>query len=133
MGQGKAEIDAAVEASTQGSGDRFVIGPYNAPPGTLNYIDEATQRGGRYFDAGTRLWGELAQKGLTQQVNRQVIYDQMKAGISRIDISSGYTIQQVLDTFPSSKWLVQEIRWIQEFAAEFGYIENAAGTGWIKP
>ena len=133
IGQGKTEFDAAVEASTQGSGDRFVIGPYEAPPGTLNYINEASQRGGRYFDAGARLWGELEQKGITEQVNRQVIYNQMQAGISRIEISSGYTIQQVLDSFPSSKWLVKEIGWIQALAAKFGYIENAAGTGWIKP
>nr|MCU0780095.1 hypothetical protein [Akkermansiaceae bacterium] len=89
--------------------------------------------GGKYFNAGSKLWNQLDQKGVAGQVNRQVIFEQVEAGISRIDISSGYTIQQVLDTFPSSKWLVQEIRWIQKIAAKFGYIENAAGTGWIKP
>jgi RHS repeat-associated protein/uncharacterized repeat protein (TIGR01451 family) len=134
--QGKSEIDAAVEASTQGSGDRFVIGPFNTPPGTLNYIGEANSpSGGKFFNAGVKLWDTLARKGLAEQVNRQVIYEQMKAGISRIDISSGYTIGQVLDPaiFSPDKWLVKEVGWIQQFAQEFGYIENAAGTGWIKP
>ena len=132
LGQGKSEIDAAVEASTHGTGDRFVIGPYNTPTGTLNYIKEATDNGGRYFDAGTKLWDQLAQKGLAQQVNRQVIYDQMKAGISRIEISSGLTIDEILTT-PKYKSLTLEVGWIREFAQIFGYIENAAGTGWFKP
>jgi len=43
VNQGVDPIEAAVRASTQGAGDRFAIGPYNAPAGTLNYIDEATQ------------------------------------------------------------------------------------------
>ncbi len=136
LGQGKSEIDAAVEASTQGSGDRFVIGPYKTGPGVANYIQEANGPiPGKYFDAGVKLWDQLAQKGQAEQVNRQVIYEQMKAGIGRIDISSGYTIRQVLDPaiFPPDKWLVKEVGWIQEFARIFGYIENAAGTGWIKP
>jgi len=89
----------------------------------------------KYFNAGVKLWDQLAQKGQAGEVNRQVIYEQMKAGISRIDISSGYTIRQVLDptVFPPDKWLVKEVGWIQEFAQKFGYVENAAGTGWIKP
>jgi len=121
LGQGKSEIDAAVEASTQGSGDRFVIGPYNAPAGTLNYIKEATDKGGKYFDAGTKLWGEMAQKGIAGQVNRQVIYERMKAGIGRIDLSSGLTIDDVLQTMPKS-WTAQEVTWIEELAQRFGYI-----------
>ena len=129
--QGVDPVEAAVRASTQGEGDRFVIGPYKAPPGTLNYIDEATQHGGKYFDAGNKLWDVLAEKGLTEQVNRQVIYEQMKAGISRIDISSGMTIDDVLQTMPKS-WTAREVMWIDEFAREFGYIRNVANTGWLK-
>jgi hypothetical protein len=134
LGQGKSEIDAAVEAATQGKGDRFVIGPYNAPPGTLNYIGEANgPSGGKYFNAGVKLWDTLAQKGLAEQVNRQAIYEQMKAGISRIDISSGMTVKQILDNPKANPYLFLEVGWIQEFAQIFGYVRNAAGTGWVKP
>jgi RHS repeat-associated protein len=129
--QGESEVDAAVKASTQGSGDRFVIGPYNTPAGTLNYIEEAKQFGGKFFDAGQKLWDQMAQKGIAGQVNRQVIYDQMKGGVSRIDISSGLTIDDVLQTM-SKSWTAQEVMWIEELAQKFGYMRNVANTGWIK-
>jgi len=61
-----------------------------------------------------------------------VIYEQMKAGISRIDISSGMTIDQILADPTKYKSLSLEVGWIQEFAQTFGYVKNAAGTGWIK-
>jgi hypothetical protein len=131
LGQGKSEIDAAVEASTQGSGDRFVIGPYNTPTGTLNYIKEAINAGGKYFDAESKLWNQLEQKGLAGQVNRQVIYEQMKTGIGRIELSSGLTIDTVLQTMKES-WTAQEVVWIEELAQRFGYVRNMTNTGWMK-
>ncbi|RMD62918.1 RHS repeat-associated core domain-containing protein, partial [Candidatus Parcubacteria bacterium] len=131
VNQGVDPIEAAVRASTQGSGDRFVIGPYNTEEGVLNYIEEANVNGGKYFDAGQKLWKELEREGLTEEVNRRVIYEQMKAGISRIELSSGETIEHVLKFRPNS-WTAKEIQWIQEFAERFGYIRNEAGTGWIK-
>jgi hypothetical protein len=60
--QGRSEIDAAVEAATQGKGDRFVIGPYNAPPGTLNYIEEANGPSGGKYLAWFRLDLRLAHR-----------------------------------------------------------------------
>ncbi len=129
--QGNSEFEAAVKASTQGSGDGFIIGPYNTPPGTPNYIQEGNRVGARYFDAGRKLWDQLAQKNMAKEVNREVIRRQMEAGISRIDISSGLTIDDVLRTMPKS-WTAQEVTWIEEFAQKFGYIRNVVNTGWIK-
>lgn len=131
LGQGNSQIDAAVQASTRGSGDRFVIGPYSAPAGTLNYIDEAKQFGGKFFDAGNKLWSQMAQKGIAGQVNRQVIYEQMKAGIGRIDISSGLTISQILANPDKYKSLTMEVQYITDLANKLGYVVNATGTGWV--
>jgi hypothetical protein len=130
LGQGRSEIDAATAASTQGSGDRFVIGKYVSPEefqrtGQAGYIQEAQARGGRYFDAGRTLWARLEQSEMAGEVNRQVIRRQMEGGIRRIELA-GETIQQALSRRGS--WTVEEIKWIREFAREFGYIEDA--TGW---
>jgi len=130
--QGKSEIDAAVQASTQGSGDRFVIGKYVSPEefqrtGQMGYIQEVQARGGRYFDAGKTLWARLEKGGMAGEVNRQVIRRQMETGINRIELA-GETIQQALSR--KGSWTVEEIKWIREFARVFGYIEDA--TGWTK-
>jgi len=132
LGQGKSEIDAAVEAATQGNGDRFVIGKYVSPEefqrtGQMGYIQEVQARGGKYFDAGKTLWARLDRGGMAGEVNRQVIRRQMEAGISRIELA-GETIQQALSR--KGSWTVEEIKWIREFARVFGYNENA--TGWTK-
>ena len=118
VGQGKTEFDAAVEASIQGSGDRFVIGKYVSPEefqrtGQVGYVQEVQVRGGRYFDAGKTLWARLEQSGIAGEVNRQVIRRQMEKGISRIELA-GETIQQALSR--KGSWTVEEIRWIREFA-----------------
>jgi hypothetical protein len=92
-------VDEIAMASTRGSGNRVVLGAWGRGG---EYISEAVEHDGVFFDTGGELWEALEESGLDPfAVNEAFLRKQLEAGVERIDFVSG-DIDAILREFAGS-------------------------------
>jgi len=114
-------IDTILDASVHGSGDRVVIGTFRPPTGGPGYIDEALENGGVYFNTPPGLYRDAlaGNRQIMEEVNREFLRGQMRAGVDRIELV-GESIRQVL-TKRADSFTAVELRLLMDEASRFGY------------
>ncbi len=128
-------VKELAEASTYGSGDRMVIGRWlKDDPGSFERIAQA--EGGVFYNLPAEAYEALGdtpskRKALADAVNEQVFRNQMERGVSRIVFVTGETYEEVLmDAVGSARR--NEVMFLQENAAEFGYVLDEDNFAWIR-
>jgi len=126
--EGAKLVKTLAEQSTHGSGSRVVIGKWVEGGG---YIAEAQRNGGIYYETAEGVWDALGKDAdMAWTVNEQFLSNQLKAGVSRIDLV-GETISEVLTSSSRSRsFTAKELRFLMEEAANYGY--ELVGNSWIK-
>lgn len=139
-------IDDLAELNTHGSGDRLVLGKWEPHADSLpvdevasrgGYIADAKANGGRWFETAPGQYDVLKGQGLQMDVNLRVLEREMQAGTSRVEFV-GNNVDDLLQeaddlmttgrTRESLNARYQEVLFLDENAANFGYVRD--GNGW---
>lgn len=134
-------LDDIARASTHGSGDTVVLGPWERPavkgkmPNWLGeYGLEAQSNGGRYFQTPDGLYGEFkAAGGDIFEVNKRFLDQQLTdPAVKRIQ----YVLEDPLDLLDDvtqrgrASW--REIDYMQTIGKEAGFVYDVATQSWIR-
>lgn len=125
-------IETITRNSTQGAGDRVVLGRWVNPENWADegggYIGEALENGGIYYNTPPGTYDLLKDTGdVMWQTNEQFLIDQLEAGVARIDFAGD--IEHTLRTARgTARW--DEINFLLDNAADYGY--ELVGNSWIR-
>ncbi len=123
-------IEQIAAASTRGESDRVVLGAWME---NGDYIQEALEQDGVFFDTSDEVRGLLTEGGIDPWlVNEAFLMKQLDVSVERIEFV-GEDILDIAtspDTRVRNSFRAKEIRWLLENMEEYGYMLN--GNVWVR-
>jgi len=127
------------ELTSRGSGNRVVLGPFEAPKGI--FIQEALDNGGIFWDTGDELWATievtLKKAGIDMfEANDQFVRVQIARGVERFDVVRG-NVDNILENFNSgASELWEKISYTRKEVLDLATLPNIPyqrfGNSWIR-